>query len=91
MTDFNLPVPDDAPWLNLSKEEVEQLRQQKKELTEYGKQKLRELMNDGKMRFYDKGKETFAIDGSSWGKVQTPEMKLEIKEISYEEETDVNK
>ena len=39
------------------------------------------LMNDGKLKFYDKGKETFAIDGSSWGKIQTPEMKLEVKEM----------
>jgi DNA-binding PadR family transcriptional regulator len=41
----NLPVPDDAPWLNLSQEEVEELRNKKYELTEYGKQKLRELMD----------------------------------------------
>ena len=38
-------------------------------------------MTDGKLRFYDKGKETLTIDGSSWGKIQTPEMKLEVKEI----------
>lgn len=43
MTDFNLPVPDDAPFLNLSQEEIEQLRQQKKELTEYGREKLKKL------------------------------------------------
>ena len=36
-------------------------------------------MTDGKLRFYDKGKETLTIDGSSWGKIQTPEMKLEVK------------
>jgi hypothetical protein len=41
----NLPVPDDAPWLNLSQKEVEELRNKKHELTEYGKQRLRELMN----------------------------------------------
>ena len=82
---------DDMPWVNLTQEEVDELRKQKHELTEYGKQKIRELMNDGKLRFYDKGKETFAVEDPYWGKVQTPEMKLEIKEISYEEETDVNK
>ena len=49
MTEHNLPVPDDAPWLNLSPQEVEELRNKKHELTEYGKQKLRELMED---RFY---------------------------------------
>ena len=42
-------------------------------------------MTDGKLRFYDKGKETFAIDGSSWGKIQTPKMKLEVKEMTHEE------
>jgi hypothetical protein len=42
-------------------------------------------MTDGKLRFYDKGKETLTIDDSSWGKIQTPEMKLEVKEMSHEE------
>jgi len=45
MSEYDLPVPDDAPWLNLSKEEIKQLRQQKKELTEYGKEKLKNLSN----------------------------------------------
>jgi hypothetical protein len=34
---------DDMPWVNLTQEEVEELRNKKHELTEYGKQKLREL------------------------------------------------
>ena len=42
----NLPVPDDAPWLNLSQEEVNDLRNKKFELTQYGKQKLRKMMNN---------------------------------------------
>ena len=40
---------DDAPWLKhagLSSQEVEELRNKKHELTEYGKQKLRELMRN---------------------------------------------
>ena len=45
MTEHNLPEPDDAPWLNLSEKEIEELRKQKYELSEYGKQKIRELMN----------------------------------------------
>ena len=45
MTDFNLPEKDDAPWLNLTQEEVEQLRYNKRQLTQYGKEKIRELMN----------------------------------------------
>ena len=42
-------------------------------------------MNDGKLRFYDKGKEVIVIDDSSWGKVQTPKMQLEVKEMNHEE------
>ena len=42
----NLPVPDDAPWLNLSQEEVNDLRNKKFELTQYGKQKFRKMMNN---------------------------------------------
>lgn len=44
MTEHNLPVPDDAPWLNLSPEETEELRKQKYEITEYAKEKLRKLI-----------------------------------------------
>ena len=39
---------DDMPWVNLTQEEVEELRNKKHELTEYGKQKLRELMRNQK-------------------------------------------
>jgi hypothetical protein len=46
MTEHNLPVPDDMLWVNLTQEEVEELRNKKHELTEYGKQKLRELMKN---------------------------------------------
>ncbi len=42
----NLPVPDDAPWLNLSPQEIQELRSKKYKLTEYGKEKLRKLMNE---------------------------------------------
>ena len=43
MTD-NLPVPDDLPYLNLSQSELDELRNKKYELTEYGKQRLKELI-----------------------------------------------
>ena len=43
MTEYNLPVPDDAPWLNLSPEEVEELRTNKRYLTAQATQKLRKL------------------------------------------------
>lgn len=45
MTD-NLPVPDDLPHLNLSQSEIDELRKNKNYLTEYGKQRLRELMRN---------------------------------------------
>ena len=46
MTEHNLPVPDDMPWVNLTQEEVEELRNKKHELTEYGKDKIREMMRN---------------------------------------------
>mgnify|MGYP006285350251 CR=1 FL=1 len=46
MTEHNLPVPDDMPWVNLSPEEIEELRTKKHELTEYGKEQLRKLMSN---------------------------------------------
>jgi hypothetical protein len=37
---------EDMPWVNLTREEVLELRNKKHELTEYGKQKLRQLMTN---------------------------------------------
>jgi len=37
---------NDMPWVNLTQEEVNDLRNKKFELTQYGKQKLRKMMND---------------------------------------------
>jgi hypothetical protein len=45
----NLPEPDDAPWLNLTPQEVEELRYNKQKLTEYGKEKIRALMLKSQM------------------------------------------
>jgi hypothetical protein len=45
----NLPEPDDAPWLNLSQEEINQLRYDKQNLTEYGREKIRALMEEKKL------------------------------------------
>jgi hypothetical protein len=42
----NLPEPDDAPWLNLTPQEVEELRYNKQELTEYGKEKFHQLFEE---------------------------------------------
>jgi len=49
----NLPEPDDAPWLNLSQEEVEELRNSKKELSEYGREKIRALAKEGILNYDD--------------------------------------
>jgi hypothetical protein len=35
---------NEMPWVNLTQEEVEELRNKKHELTEYGKQRLKELI-----------------------------------------------
>ena len=37
---------DEMPWVNLTQEEVEELRNKKHELTEYGKEQLRKLMRN---------------------------------------------
>ena len=37
---------EDMPWVNLTQEEVDELRNKKHELTEYGKQRLKELMGN---------------------------------------------
>jgi len=49
MNEHNLPVPDDMCWVNLTKEEVEELRNKKHTLTEYGKEQLRKLMTHEEM------------------------------------------
>jgi hypothetical protein len=37
---------DDMPWVNLTQEEINQLRTKKYELTEYGKHRIQQLMNN---------------------------------------------
>jgi ribosome recycling factor len=37
---------DDMPWVNLTQEEIQELRKQKHELTEYAKEKLRKMTED---------------------------------------------
>ena len=38
---------NDMPWVNLTQEEVDELRTKKHELTEYGKEKIRRLAQEG--------------------------------------------
>ena len=53
MTEHNLPEPDDAPWLNLTPQEVEELRYNKQQLTEYGREKIRALAKKGILKYND--------------------------------------
>ena len=48
-------------------------------------------MPDGKLGIYDERTQEYTIldDGSSWGKIQTPKMKLEVKEMTHEEMLEV--
>jgi vancomycin resistance protein YoaR len=73
---------EDMPWVNLTQEEVEELCNKKHELTEYGKQRLKELMNKD-LTFKTNGKETFSIPSQTLQNLtlgtKTPETKLEIK------------
>jgi len=82
---------DDMPWVNLTQEEVEELRNKKHELTEYGKQKLRELMNKD-LIFYTNGKETSRIPSPTLENLtlgtKAPETKLEIEKTMDKEDTD---
>jgi len=50
---------EDMPWVNLTQEEVEELRSKKHELTEYGKQKIKEL-TVGQLMDTEKFQEEFA-------------------------------
>ena len=38
---------EDMPWVNMTQEEVDELRTKKHELTEYGKQRIKELAQQG--------------------------------------------
>jgi len=40
---------EDMPWVNLTQVEVEELRNKKHELTEYGKQRLKEMLTHEEM------------------------------------------
>ena len=42
-------------------------------------------MIDGKLIFYTNGKETLTIEDPYWGKVQTPQRQLHIKQMTHEE------
>jgi hypothetical protein len=76
---------EDMPWVNLTDKEVEELRAKKHELTEYGKQRLKELMNKD-LIFKTNGEEKSRIPFSTpYVGTKSPEMKLEVTEMTHEE------
>jgi DNA-binding PadR family transcriptional regulator len=40
---------EDMPWVNLTQEEVDELREKKYELSEYGKEKIKRMMENTKL------------------------------------------
>ena len=44
--EYELPVPDDYAWLNLTYQEIVELRNKKHTLTDYGREKLRKMMTE---------------------------------------------
>jgi hypothetical protein len=74
MTEYNLPVPDDLPYLNLSQSEVNELRNKKYELSEYGKQRLKELIYKEDMRKMEDAAKDLVLENL------THEQMLEIAE-----------
>ena len=77
---------EDMPWVNLTQEEVEELRNKKHELTEYGKQRLKEMLTHEEMleeaerreranRVLERYNDFYnsEVSGLSWGTHITPE------------------
>ena len=59
MSEHNLPDPDQYDGfatpeeLNLSKEEIEELRNNKKQIAEYAREKIRALAKEGILKYND--------------------------------------
>jgi hypothetical protein len=77
---------EDMPWVNLTQEEVDELRNKKHELTEYGKQRLKEMMTHEEMLEEAERRErsnrvlerynhfyNIEVSGLTWGTHITPE------------------
>ena len=77
---------EDMPWVNLTQEEVEELRNKKHELTEYGKQRLKEMLTHEEMleeaerreranRVLERYNDFYnsEVSGLTWGTHITPE------------------
>jgi len=80
---------DDMPWVNLTQEEVEELRSKKQELTQYGKEKIRELLTHEEMLEEAARREaalaSLGIDYENFGQKPWDESMLESLGIDYED------
>ena len=89
---------EDMPWvLGLTDEEVQELRSKKQELTQYGKEKLRELMNNEstldemleiaaqREKENQEALETLGIDYENFGQKPWDESMLEEVELTEKE------
>jgi len=74
-------MTEDMPWvIGLSDEEVQELRKNKQELTEYGKQKIQELMNKSNPI-------TAKVSEEDFEKVMDAATRQELAKKSFEELT----
>ena len=80
---------DDMPWVDLTPEEVQELRTKKQELTEYGKQKLRELMTHEEMLEEAARREAIVakVSEEDLEKVMDAAARQELAKKSFEELT----
>ena len=69
---------EDMPWVFLTPEEVEELRNKKHTLTEYGKQRLRELIYKQDMKKMEDAAKDLVLENLTLG-TKAPETQLEIK------------
>jgi hypothetical protein len=73
MTD-NLPVPDDLPYLNLTQSEVNDLRNKKYELTQYGKEKFRKLIYEQDMKKMEEATKDLVLENLTHEEMTTGEL-----------------
>jgi len=80
---------DDMPWVDLTPEEVQELRSKKQELTEYGKQKIRELMTHEEMLEEAARREAIVakVSDEDFEKVMDAAARQELAKKSFEDLT----
>jgi hypothetical protein len=85
MNEDNLPVPDDMCWVNLTKEEIEELRSKKHTLTEYGRKQLRKLMTHEEMLEEAARREAMAMEAVEKLYEENGDALKQLAEIEKEE------